>query len=341
MKKIFSSEIKENDKVESSFLVTRKDEAVSKVGKAYLNLTLVDKDGEMEGRVWDNAESLTKLFHRGDVIKVAAQGVTFQGKLQLKVQKIRKLEDAEYSLSDYLRSAERPLEEMMAELDGVLAEIKDKHISALLNLLFADDEIRGKFMKTPAAKSMHHPYIGGMIEHVLSLCKLGEFTATHYKDVNKDLVMAGLILHDIGKIYELSFERGTEYTDEGKLLGHIMLGAELIDSKIRELSEFPPKLAMQLKHILLSHHTLLEYGSPKRPKTLEAFIVAFLDDMDAKVNTVQTLRGSSSDTSDWSPRQFLLDRAIYTGSNFTEGAEGVSDDTEEALSSPKEDPELF
>jgi 3'-5' exoribonuclease len=195
--------------------------------------------------------------------------------------------------------------------------MEDIHIRALLKSIFSDSEIRNRYKHAPAAKAMHHPYLGGLVEHVLSICSLVDVIAPHYTKeyetpVHKDLLMAGAILHDIGKIYELEYSRSFGYTDAGKLIGHITIGVELVDGKIRQLDSFPDDLAMHLKHLLLSHHTLLEFGSPKRPKTLEAVLLGFLDDMDAKVNSVMSIMEATPEEQNWSPYQRMFERAIYT-----------------------------
>ena len=320
MKKVLINEIKEHEKVESSFLVTKKDLARSKAGKPYLNLTLSDNTGEMEARVWEGAEEISGRFSKDDIVLVKGHAVSYRDKVQLNVSLVRRLAGDEYSLSDYLpASAYDPLE-MMAELETFVEEVPGKHIKALLKSILTDPELRDRFMKAPAAKSMHHPYLGGLLEHVLSLVRLSRPVVANYEGINLSLVTAGLILHDIGKVYELSYERSFEYTDEGRLLGHIVQGLELVQCHIKRLPDFPEPLALLLKHILISHHGILEFGSPKRPKTLEALIVSHLDDMDAKVNAVtrateeETVEGGEAPK--WTRYHRLLERYLYKGPNF-------------------------
>ncbi len=341
MKKVFIKDLKEKEKVRAEFIVTKKEVAVSKVGKPYLNLKLMDKSGECEGRAWDRAEDIAAQFSKDDVVLVSGHCVEYQGRIQINVSSVKTLQEDAYDISDFLPSAVRPFDEMMTELDAVVASVKDKDISALLVSIINDKEIREKYKKAPAAKGMHHPYLGGLLEHVLSLCKLGDFVCTHYDGVNKDLVTAGLILHDIGKIIELSFDRSIEYTDEGRLLGHITIGVELIESKIRELPDFPRELAVLLKHIILSHHGILEYGSPKRPKTVEAFIVSFLDDMDAKVNSVQAAIDDEAGIENWTPFQRLLSRYIYKGTtSSSSGYRARADENAESVKKDRDEKEV-
>lgn len=314
MKKIFIRDIKEKDSVNGPFLVAKKETGISKSGKAYLNLKLMDSTGEIEARVWDDAEELSKGFNKNDVVAIKGFAVAYQGGVQLNVSAIKALAEGSYSLRDFLPSSERDQASLESELASILASVKDRNIKALLEAIFSDREIRPKFLIAPAAKSMHHPYLGGLAEHVFSICGLVDKIASHYGAcVNRDLLLAGAMLHDIGKIYELSYERSFDYTDEGRLLGHITMGVELIDRKISGLDGFPRELAVMLKHMILSHHGQLEFGSPKRPKTIEAIILSYLDDLDAKVNTVRALLNGKTEGSNWTTYQKLFERYIYTG----------------------------
>lgn len=336
MKKTHIKEIREKSQVAGTFLVTRKETGVSKSGKPYLNMRIMDSTGELEARVWDDAEALGRGFNRSDVVALKGFAVAYQGGIQVNVSSISALKEGEYSIRDFLPSSKRGPGEMMRELDGIISSMKDAHLRALLTAIFSDPRIREMFSTAPAAKTMHHPYLGGLLEHVLSICGLAEKITAHYGNgINRDLLTAGAILHDIGKIYELSYMRAFEYTDIGRLIGHITIGVELIDGKIRGIEGFPAELAVLLKHMILSHHGLLEYGSPKRPKTLEAIVLYYLDDMDAKVNAVQTLmeaEASKENPSGWSAYQKIFERYIYTGGRMGEGQaarEKAAGDTEE------------
>lgn len=315
MKKIFIRDIKEKDSVTGPFLVVKKETGISKSGKAYLNLKFMDSTGEIEARVWDDAEELSKGFNKNDVVSVKGFAVAYQGGVQLNISAVKALAEGSYSLRDFLPSSERDQASLEAELDSILDSIKDRHIKSLLTAILTDKEIRPKFLIAPAAKAMHHPYLGGLAEHVFSICGLVDKVAGHYgPSVNRDLLVAGAMLHDIGKIWELTYERSFDYTDEGRLLGHITMGVELIDRKLSALPEFPRELAVLLKHIILSHHGQLEFGSPKRPKTIEAIILSYLDDLDAKVNTVRALLNGKAEGTNWTSYQKLFERYIYTGS---------------------------
>ena len=314
MKKIFIRDIKERDNVADAFLVSKKETGISKSGKPYLNLRIMDSTGEMEARVWDDAEEVGRGFNRNDVAQIKGFAVAYQGGIQLNVSSVKPIAEGQYSLRDFLPASATGPGELAAGLDSVIESIKDRHVKALLKAIFADADIRERFITAPAAKSMHHPYLGGLAEHVLSICGLAEKIVEHYgESINRDLLIAGAILHDIGKIYELSYERAFDYTDEGRLLGHITIGIELIDKKAQSIPDFPREISMHIKHLVLSHHGQLEFGSPKRPKTIEAIILSYLDDLDAKVNTVRSLITVKGDGSNWTSYQKLFERYIYRG----------------------------
>jgi len=329
MKKTFIKDIREKDQVTGSFLVTRKETGISKSGKPYLNLKLMDSTGELEARVWEDAEELGKRFQKNDVVSIKGFAVAYQGGIQVNITSINSVAEGEYEIRDFLPSSRRDPKTMLEELDNIISGIKDTSLKGLLTSIFKDLEIKALFSLAPAAKSMHHSYLGGLLEHTLSICGLAEKITGHYKKgVNKDLLLAGAILHDIGKIHELSYSRSFDYTDEGRLLGHITMGVELVDKKIRDMAGFPEKTAVLLKHMLLSHHGQLEFGSPKRPKTIEAIILSYLDDLDAKVSTVQALAENERDKdSSWTSYQKLFERYIYKGGVPSENkAENTEED---------------
>lgn len=315
VKKTFVKDIKEKDQVSGAFLAAKKETGVGKTGKPYLVIRLMDSTGDIEGRIWDDAEGAAKRFDKDDVVAIKGYAVAYQGGIQLNVSDIYALPDSDYSIRDFLPSSKRDPDEMMAELDGIIARVEDRHLKTLLTSIFKDPKLRELYKTAPAAKVMHHPYLGGLVEHVLSICGLAALVGGHYKEgVNKDLLIAGAIFHDIGKIYELSYRRSFDYTDEGRLIGHITIGVELIDEHINAIKDFPRPLAVLLKHMILSHHGQLEFGSPKRPKTIEAIILSYLDDMDAKVAAVKALiNGGKGSESNWTPYQKLFERYIYRG----------------------------
>jgi len=298
------------------FFVTEKNLAVSQKGSPYLNLRLRDKTGEIDGRVWENAIQFNRSFQKGDVIALRSRAVNYRNVMQLSISHIEKVDDSTIEPADYSPSTSFNIDDMYEELMTYVEGINNPHLQELLNTIFHDEEIRTAFKRAPAAKGLHHCYIGGLLEHTLSVTQLLDMAAQHYRNVNRDLIIAGGILHDIGKIYELSFAKMIDYTDRGRLVGHIVIGVEIVDQKIAALDNFPEQLALELRHILLSHHGVLEFGSPKRPKTLEAQLVNMIDDLDAKINAFQGFIDSSNDDeSHWTPYHRLFERFIYKGSD--------------------------
>jgi 3'-5' exoribonuclease len=313
-KKIYVRDIKTGDRISEVFLASDKNLAYSQKGSPYLNIRLKDRTGDVDGKVWENAPAWDKVFKKGDLIRIQARALSFKNVIQLSIIELQKVEDTEVNLADFFPVAKGDQAAMFNELLAYCNQVKTPCLSALLKAFFLDEKVAERFRKAPAAKGFHHVYIGGLLEHTLSVVRLLDKAADHYAGVNRDLLIAGGILHDIGKIHELSFDRIIEYSDPGRLIGHIVMGLEMVDAKIASMPDFPEQTAMELRHIMLSHHGVLEYGSPKRPKTLEALIVHYIDDLDAKVNAFQeTIRGAQGSESDWTPYHRLFDRYIYKG----------------------------
>jgi len=312
-KNIYIKDIRAGDRVNDLFLVTEKNMAISQKGNPYLNLKLRDITGEVDGRVWDRATEMNNIFQIGDVIRIQSHAVSFRNLLQLSISQIAVADDPSINPTDYLPSSPSDSSEMFASLMDIINTIRNPHLKALLERIFSDEETADSFRKAPAGKGFHHAYIGGLLEHTLSVTQLLDLVANHYREVNRDLVIAGGILHDIGKIYELSFNGTLDYTDEGRLIGHIVMAVELVDAKISEIPDFPKPLALELRHILLSHHGTAEFGSPKRPKTVEALIVNFIDDMDSKTNAFTGFINAQEDESNWTHYHRLLERFLYKG----------------------------
>lgn len=311
---MYVKDIQAGDKIIETFLVKEKNLAYSQKGAPYLNLRLNDKTGVVEAKVWDNAAECDPLFKKGDIIQIKARAVSYKNTLQLSIADLRKALPEEVDLADYLPTAREDGESMLKELAGYVDSIKDPHLLALLQSFFQDEEIRNRFKTAPAAKGFHHVYLGGLLEHTLSVVKMLDMATNHYQGLNRDLIITGGILHDLGKIYEFNYDRTIDYSDEGRLIGHIVMGAEMVSAKIAALPSFPPHLAMELKHLILSHHGMLEYGSPKLPNTVEAMMVHMMDDLDAKVNAFQEyIKASPSDESNWTPYHKLFERYIYKG----------------------------
>jgi len=310
--KIYINEIKENDNVESLFLVKEKSSGITKTGNAYLKLKLVDRSGEMEGRIWTSVETLAHSFEKDDFVQVMGKSVPFQDHLQLNITHIQKVGEEEIVFSDFFPMAEKDSEEMFQSLIEITAQIKNLHLRQLLKLFWEDESFVKLFKIAPASKWLHHNYLGGLLEHILSVVQLVLKNATHYNGLNLDLLLTASMLHDLGKVDELSYHRSFDYSDQGRLLGHILLGIERVEDKIRHLPDFPKDLSTLLKHLLLSHHGQYSWGSPKRPMTLEAVMLHYLDDMDAKMNGIhQFIKKYAPEGSKWSAYHRIFEQYFY------------------------------
>lgn len=322
MKKTFVKDIKERALVNSPFLVRDKIVGMAKNGRPYLTLKLMDRTGEVEGRIWDRVDELSAIFTKDDFVQVSGKASIYMGKMQLIVQELDRIEESDVELSDFLPVSARPVAEMVAELTELVEGFNDTDLRKLMQSFLADEAFMAGYTRAPAAKSMHHVYLGGLLEHSLAVAALANDISRRYQDINRDLLVVGALLHDVGKVEELRYQRSFEYTDVGKLLGHIMIGVELVEEKIRSLEGFPSELAVHLKHLLLSHHGQYEYGSPKRPKTMEAVILHFIDDLDSKINGVRTHIDREPDSqSSWTQYHRLYDRYFFKGSSAASLAE--------------------
>lgn len=319
MGKTFVSGIKDRDLVDSVFLVKDKILAMAKNGKPYMNLRLMDRTGEIEAKVWDNVDALGALFNKDDFLSLRGKATVYLGKMQLVIAELKRIPEAEVELSYFLPVTAREISAMQVELAELVASIADVNIRSMMEAFLADEDFMSGYRTSPAAKGMHHVYLGGLLEHSLAVAKLVDSIMPMYAPLNRDLLIAGALLHDIGKIREMSYIRSFDYTDEGKLIGHITIGVEMIQEKISGIPQFPAETAILLKHMLLSHHGLYEYGSPKRPKTLEATILNYLDDLDAKINGIRTHLGKEPESSSrWSSYHKLYDRYYFKESPETE-----------------------
>jgi len=314
VKTIYIRDIKAGEKIKSSFLVAEKNLAYSQKGAPYLSIRLRDKTGDMEGRVWDNVAALDPVFRKGDIIFVQGRAVSYRDAIQLSVLDIRRMEDAELDPWDYFPTCKGNVEEMFGALKGHAASVENPWLKKVLESVLNDGALAERLKRAPAAKGFHHAYLGGLLEHTLSMVQILDFLASHYPTANRDMLIAGGILHDIGKIEEFSYDRAIDYTTPGRLVGHIMMGVEMIDRMITAIDGFPEDLALELKHVMLAHHGELDFGSPKRPKTVEALIVHFVDDLDAKVMAFQEfIRNSGGDESEWTPFHRFFERFLYKG----------------------------
>lgn len=314
--KQFVRDLSDKQGVHGIFLARDKSLLVGKNGKPYLSLHLADCSGAVDARVWDNVETANETFQNGDVIRVKGQVQLFQGRKQVVVHRIEKALAEEFDMADFIVRAARDPEVMMAELLHVAEKIEDRNIRQLIHDVLNDADVRPRLLVAPAAKTIHHAYLGGLLEHVLSICGLMKVIHAHYAasgtELNLDYLLFGAIFHDIGKIWELDIDQGISYTDRGKLLGHMVMAVELVEKKASRILGFPEELKDLLKHIILSHHGRVEYGSPKTPMFLEAFLVAAIDDLDSKINTIDRFVKSERASGDrWSKFNQLFERYFF------------------------------
>lgn len=307
--------LKEGETFNGFLLATEVAFRTSAKGSEYLEVRLADASGDLKGFLWDlrAAEGDLDLIVPDAFLKVKGLVSSYNGRLQLRLDKVRAARDEEVGdLSRFFPVSARPLPEMQAELDALVAGVRDPWIRRLLEaLLLEDAPLRAAFCKAPAAKSMHHVFLGGLLEHTLSVAAMADRACGHYRDLNRDLVIAGVLLHDLGKAAELTYERSFGYSDAGNLLGHITMEAQWITRAAGAIPDFPEELRLQILHIVLSHHGKLEYGSPVLPKTPEALLVHYLDDLDGKLEAVfRGLREEGGDGA-WTPYSRSLDRMFY------------------------------
>lgn len=327
--------LRENQTITGYFAAGFKQVRSTKDGSHYFALTLSDRSGQIEARMWETDGAGD--FDAGDVVKVQGEVCRYNEKLQIKVRKIRRAVPGEFVLGDFVPQSERDLDAMGTELEQWVASFTDPDLKALLQAFLADPAIASALREAPAAKGLHHAWIGGLLEHILSLMGICDLAAHHYPHINRDLLLTGVVLHDIGKLRELSWGTSFDYTMEGQLLGHISIGLGMIDEKIAAIPGFPPAKRLLVQHLVLSHHGKYEYGSPKLPMTPEAIMLHYLDDLDAKMQTVraeftrnETSGRSGAEMTDWVRS---LERPLLNTQAYLEQA------AQAAASDPTDEPE--
>ncbi|MGA3189024.1 MAG: HD domain-containing protein [Bryobacteraceae bacterium] len=319
MKSPFVSDLQPDQIITGTFLVQHKDVRQKKSGDLYLSLTLADRTGDLDAKMWDNAADAIETFAQDDFVRVKGLMQVFQNRPQLTLHKIQAVAEVDIDVADYFPASKRDRDEMFRELQGVIASMGNPHLKALLELIFADEETAKAFRTAPAAKTIHHAWLGGLIEHVLSLCALAKFTAAHYPDIDLDLLLAGVILHDIGKISELKYARSFSYSTEGQLLGHILIGLRMVEERMRQVPGFPDKLRDLLLHLIASHHGELAYGSPKVPQFPEAMLLHHLDNLDSKMECMRGLIERDRQIEGvWTGYSGALERSVLKKNKFLE-----------------------
>ncbi len=315
MSKQMVAELRTNDRVCAPFVVSQKSLVPFKrKAGSYLSLVLGDSSGSIVGRAWDNAEQLDSQFKTGDVIMVEGRVDEYQGVLQLIVEQARVCADSEFEKTDFLPAGKRDPAELLSELQGFVEMVQDQYLRPLVEHFFCDPDFLERFAEAPGAKALHHSHLGGLLEHTVGVVKVLLAVAECHPELNRDLLVAGALLHDIGKLRELSVDTGIDYTDTGRLVGHIVHTDRMVNAAIGELPGFPEELSDRLCHILLSHHGQKEYGAPIVPMTAEACALHYADNLDAHVQYFgQVIERGAASGDRWSEYQRLFDRYIYLG----------------------------
>lgn len=307
----FIETLREGERINDVYLCKYKQSAVTKNGKPYENVILQDKTGTIDAKIWEPNSMGIDDFEALDYVAVVGDVSSFQGALQVSIKRVRKVHEGEYEPSNYLPVSEYDIEEMYEQLLGFVKAIKNPYLAQIVNHFFVEDtDFVKRFQFSSAAKSVHHGFVGGLLEHTLSVLKLCQFYVKQYPILNEDLLYTAALCHDIGKVYELSAFPENDYTDDGQLLGHIVMGSEMVGEQIRKIPGFPPKLGNELKHCILAHHGELEFGSPKKPALVEAVALNFADNTDAKMETMKEIFKAAGEQKDWLGYNRLLESNI-------------------------------
>lgn len=305
-------DIREGELVRGRYHVAEKRVGTTRRGDLFISMTLSDRTGRMEAKVWDRAEAISPLFKQGDVVEVEGKAGAYRDQIQLTLSDLRKVEDTP-DPSLFLETAPEEPARMASALKNVLGTVNNRHLKALTDRFVLDPRFMASFCRAPAAKNFHHNYLGGLLEHTLSVCQTARQVAGQYARLDGDLLVTGAFLHDIGKIREYEVTSGIEYTDEGRLLGHLALGAAMLEERLAGMKDFPADLALRLKHMILSHHGQFDFGSPKRPKFLEAFALHLIDDLDAKMNGLGRFLDQDPKEGAWTEYNRMFDRYLLKG----------------------------
>ncbi|HXP17157.1 MAG TPA: OB-fold nucleic acid binding domain-containing protein [Terriglobales bacterium] len=335
MKEFFVSDCgqHENKVITSSFVVVSRQVKPKKSGEPYLALTLGDRSGHIEAKMWDNVEDAIDAFGQEDFVKVKGLINKYKNRFQLTIHKLRRLGESEVDFSDYLPKTTKDIGELWRTLAGFVATFKDPHLKALVEAFMADAEIAEAYRNAPAAKTLHHAFIGGLLEHVVSLFHSCDLMCRNYPQINRDLLLTGAFLHDIGKIHELTYSRSFSYTTRGQLLGHMIIELEMLQAKLAPVPDFPGPLKTLVEHLIISHHGQYDFGSPKLPMFPEALMLHYLDDLDSKMEAMraQFERGVEADGA-WTGYNPSLGRPLLNTAKFLEKK---TDDGDTAAAGPE------
>ncbi len=322
MKSAFVAELRKlqkDQRFDSLFLVCEKETRTAKNGKPFLRLNLADRTGKIEARMWDNFAGIESTFLCDDIVRVRGRIDVYQDEPQLVVEQILLAAEADYALDDFLPHTKQDVQQLFLQLRQEISAVRNPWLNRLLTSFIDDPETAAKLKRAPAAMTMHHAYLGGLLEHIVSLCGLAKRVAQHYTEVDSDLLLAGIVLHDVGKIEELSYKRAISYTTEGQLLGHIVIGLRMVQERIAAIPDFPRPLAVLVEHLIVSHHGSYEFGSPKLPVVREAVLLNHLDDLDSKMAAMRETLGRAQAEELWTERNAALRRNLLNSAAYVDG----------------------
>ncbi len=307
----------ENKVITSTFVVVSKQIKPKKTGEPYLALILGDRSGQLEAKMWDNVDDVLNAFDQDDFLKIKGLLNRYKNRFQITIHKLRKLGETEIEYSDYLPKTTKNIDELWQALTDFVASIQNPHLRALVQAFMSDAQIAAAYRNAPAAKSLHHAYIGGLLDHVVSLFRSCDLMCRNYPQVNRDLLLTGVFLHDIGKIHELTYNRSFSYTTRGQLLGHMVIELEMLQEKIALVPGFPEELKTLVEHLIISHHGEYEFGSPKLPMFAEALMLHYLDDLDSKMEAMRAHFEREADMeSPWTSYNASLGRPLLNSAKF-------------------------
>jgi 3'-5' exoribonuclease len=313
MKKRYINDIRAGDVIDETFVLSEKILSQKRDGNNFLNITLSDKTGTIKGVVWDDVDRISAGATSGEYVHVNGNVREYRGALQVVIKRMEPITSNGVDPADFLPQTLRDIDGMFDRLVKITDSIKADYLKRLVDAFWKDKEFIRKFKTAPAAKKMHHAYIGGLLEHTLSMVSLADKIAGHYSGVDRDLLIAGAIFHDIGKIDEFEYQIKIDYSDKGRLLNHIVIGLKMVDEKLSEIQEFPEDEALLLKHMIVSHHGAREFGSPEPPKIIEAVLLNYIDEIDSKVNGIRDFIASEDPDETWTSFHRILERHFYRG----------------------------
>jgi 3'-5' exoribonuclease len=321
----------ENKIITSTFVVVAKQIKPKKTGEPYLALTLGDRSGQVEAKMWDNVDDVLEAFEQDDYLKVKGLINKYKQRFQLTIHKLRKLGDSEIEFADYLPKTTKDIGELWQTLANFVATFRNPHLKALVQAFMADPEIAAAYRNAPAAKTLHHAYIGGLLDHVVSLFRACDLMCQNYPQINRDLLLTGAFLHDIGKIHELTYNRSFSYTTKGQLLGHMVIELEMLQAKLAVLPGFPEELKTMVEHLIISHHGEYEFGSPKLPMFPEALMLHYLDDLDSKMESMRAhFERESLLDGPWTSYNASLGRPLLNTEKFLSPKKSLSSENSSA-----------